>query len=175
MELVFAITAVSFIFFWISALIRFFVLMLSAKGWEAFSYRPVLNLFWLGAATLSFLAALFFPVSICRPPRRSSLDNQARADLKNLENACKAYTLEYEHPPTGNRTQLLQILRGDNARRIVFFETPSRRGAISKQGEFIDPWGTAYRLTIISNQRPVLASAGPNRTFGDSDDLSTTN
>jgi hypothetical protein len=171
----FFIVVLGWLFLVVSAFIRCIGLLISAKDRQAFWERPVLHLFWFGSAVLSLLVVLFFPVSICRPPPGYAEICKVRADLKNIEYACRAYALEYNHLPTGNHTQVVNTLRGGNARRIVFLETPARRNATSKQGEFLDAWSTPYRFSLIEGQSPIIISAGNTRLFGDQDDLSTTN
>lgn len=80
-----------------------------------------------------------------------------------LEAACRSYAAEYGLYPTGNNSEMLQILRGQNRQQIVFVELPARRDALNQQGEFLDPWHTPYRFSLIEGQRPVILSAGKNR------------
>lgn len=173
LEFVVFIIGVLLLILWVSAFVRLLGLLLSAKDRDAFTEQPFLHVLWFGAAAATFYISVFLFRPICGPMRPES--SQTKADLRNLEVACRAYKAEYDSYPAGDHAQTLQILRGRNARQIVFLETPSRKSAFSKQGELLDPWGTPYRFAITTNSPPVFISAGENRLFGDQDDLSTTN
>ena len=172
MEFVLTLVGFGVLVLWVSAFIRLIGLVISAKDREAFSDRPVLHVFWFGSAVISFVMLSTLRV---RGPTMEWRVVVAKADLRNLELVCKAYGNEYTTPLMGTPAQVLQVLRGNNTRHIVFIETPSRRNAMSKQGELLDPWGTPYRFCLTTNAPPVFISAGPNHLFGDQDDLSTTN
>jgi hypothetical protein len=50
---------------------------------------------------------------------------------------------------------------GANPRKIVFIEVRETR--INTQGEFVDPWGTPYRIDVSKPDAPRVWSCGPNR------------
>jgi hypothetical protein len=52
-------------------------------------------------------------------------------------------------------------LTGNNPRKVVFLEV--RKKDINSDGEMIDPWQTAYRIGITSDQFPWAYSFGKNR------------
>ena len=78
------------------------------------------------------------------------------------------YKTEVGSWPTGNQARIMKTLMGDNPRRIVFIDTSAK--SLNQRGEFVDPWGTPLAISF-SNDVPHVASAGPNKQFGDTDDI----
>jgi hypothetical protein len=70
-------------------------------------------------------------------------------------------------PPANDSRSLAAALMGKNERGIVFIEG---YGWTNNEGEFADPWGMPYSFNLESNAVTVR-SAGPNRLFGDTDDV----
>jgi len=58
---------------------------------------------------------------------------------------------------------------GNNPKKKVFLNIPER--STNSAGEFVDPWGTSYRIIIESTNHVAIQSAGMNRIFGDNDDV----
>lgn len=88
-----------------------------------------------------------------------------KAETKTIEagvlTALKAYATEYGYSLTGNPVQMFAALRGNNQRKIIFFEVRSDR--FNAQGELIDPWDTPYRFDLSKPDAPRIWSCGPNR------------
>ena len=55
----------------------------------------------------------------------------------------------------------MNVFRGGNPRKIVFFE--ARPTSCNAQGAFIDPWGTPYVLDLSKPEALRVWSCGPNR------------
>jgi len=89
--------------------------------------------------------------------------------------ALKAYFTEYSEGLTGTNAQVMTVLRGQNPRKIVFFDSAARD--FNSQGEFIDPWGTPLRFDLSKPETPRVWSCGPNRKDDDgaegSDDIAS--
>jgi type II secretory pathway pseudopilin PulG len=155
---------------------------------------------------IAILVALLFPA--IKTTILKAEVNQAKADTKNIENAVQSFRNEYGRLPTkdqgvtdqvydsSNAFNIYNILRATtttwagtdyNPRKIVFLETPSRKGAFDSNGNFLDPWGSTYVLILdcnydgtisglaspwnfYNNQAgPVLViSFGPDRASGNS-------
>lgn len=64
-------------------------------------------------------------------------------DMSGIITAMRAYKLEIGEYPAGDNPRVMKALRGENPKKIVFFEI--KQSSISESGEFVDPWGTAYR------------------------------
>jgi len=89
--------------------------------------------------------------------------NEARArnDVSNLTMALDQYAVEYGYHPEGAPADLLRTLRGENQRKIVFFECAAK--SVNRSGEFIDPWGQSYHIDQSDPSSPRVYSSGPNR------------
>jgi hypothetical protein len=86
---------------------------------------------------------------------------ETRSFVDGLLHATNAYATEYGSPVSGSPAQILATLRGDNPRKIIFFDTVAR--CINGQGELIDPWGTPYRFDLSDAEKPRIWSCGRNR------------
>jgi len=75
----------------------------------------------------------------------------------------------YETYPTGDGTSILRKLSGDNPQKVCFIKIGTN--SINAAGEFTDPWKTPYAINFPTTNIFVLGSAGPNRIFGDKDDI----
>jgi prepilin-type N-terminal cleavage/methylation domain-containing protein len=149
-------------------------------------------------AIIAVLIGLLFP-AISGALRKSEIA-QARADVKAIETALKQYYTEYGKLPVRDadqgipdeiydaatatyQYQIINTLRaidaGDNAahalnpRRIVFLDTPSRKGAIDASGNFVDPWNQVYYIKLDNNYDGQIAndppySSGPAETIASS-------
>ena len=106
-----------------------------------------------------FVIGLLFPL-VGHPkehPRRA----EARTLVLGLAAAAKAYATEYGAPVSGSPAQIMATWRGDNPRKIVFFDAyPS---SFNAQGEAVDPWGTPVRFDLSDPQKPRVWSCGGNR------------
>ena len=58
---------------------------------------------------------------------------------------------------------------GKNAKQATL--GPPEGQQLNAQKELIDPWGTPYFFHQISGDDMEIHSAGPDKTFGTSDDL----
>jgi len=97
--------------------------------------------------------------------------NVAKMDVLNILAALTQYEREFGTFPIGDRIQVLKLLRGENPREIVFFSVAPER--VNSKGEFMDGWGTPYDIQILSSNSVSVRSAGPNKIFGDKDDIAT--
>lgn len=107
-------------------------------------------------AIIGVLMSLLFPAvnGVMDSARRV----QAKSDVVNLATAVTAFETEYGRLPT-NVTQvnksLVETLSGiatnDNPRKMVFIEIPAAKGKKSgtnTNGDFVDPWGNIYQITM---------------------------
>ena len=82
--------------------------------------------------------------------------------------AMQRYAVEYNHFPTGNASEIMAALLGNNAEKLQFMEANER--TTNSHGELIDPWQTPYRIAFDSTNHFTIRSAGKNKIFGDQDD-----
>lgn len=117
-----------------------------------------------------FLAGLFIAL---RPYLRQ---RQAKHDVDVLALALNGFALENKRFPQGNPAQVAALLRGENIggqnpKKLDYIE--AGMGEMNKAGEFVDPWGSPYRLSVTGGVR--VYSCGPNRQDeqGNGDDIAS--
>jgi len=74
--------------------------------------------------------------------------------------------------PVGENDEITAALAGDNSLHFAFI-SPSHP-AIDAAGQICDRWGTPFRFHQLSGTVMELWSAGPDRRFGDADDVKLT-
>lgn len=130
-------------------------------------------------AIIAILAGLLFPA--IRGAITKGKVAQANADVRAIEAAIRQYYTEYGKLPVTDADQgvsdkfygpssgtdkmrdIIDVLRANatgvnannvlNPRRIVFYEPPSRKGAVgdSNDRSIYDPWGEPYRIKLDNN------------------------
>ncbi len=95
------------------------------------------------------------------------LRQRARHDVSELAVALNAYGIKFGRLPSGTTAEICAMLTGQNPAHEAVVDSYELNAA----GEFIDPWGTAYRLVTGPPARAY--SCGPNRTDeqGGGDDI----
>jgi hypothetical protein len=105
-------------------------------------------------------------------PHRSGSERpripRGQAEIRNLDTAFNHFHAYYEIFPQGTNAEVLRILLGENPRKVVFFGANSNK--FNSQREFLDPWETPYKIKVEQTNY-MIRSAGPNKIFGDKDDL----
>jgi len=91
---------------------------------------------------------------------------KAQRDVRELVLGLEAYAAVFGKLPTGSTAQICAALRGTSPENRVV-ENYQQNSA----GEFLDPWGTPYRISTDNGARAF--SCGPNRQdeHGTGDDL----
>jgi len=88
-------------------------------------------------------------------PATSGVDRskkaRAKSDVTQVTTALAAYQVEYGQSLEGELPQIFAALRGDNPRKVVFIEVDPK--SMNERGEFVDPWGTPYKLAPTPNRR----------------------
>ena len=118
------------------------------------------------------LLGALFPCTNC--PRKAARRVEARNLIQSFDTACRAYNAEYGHYPMGKPAGIVVALTGKNLRSIVFLKLRERD--VNQAGELIDYWKTPFRFERVSDGEPLqLTSAGPDKTFGTQDDVTSIN
>ena len=86
-------------------------------------------------------------------------------DIQNLFDGLHQYKEHVGAYPTGSNAQIVKALRGQNPKNIIILV--SRKNELNPKGEFVDPWGTPFRI-YFSDSSVLIRSAGPNGRFDDS-------
>lgn len=113
-----------------------------------------------GAIVAGACILLGFPSS-----RREPGTERTRSDIISIHTALLAYRNEFGKWPDGGTADILLALRGENPGKVTFLDLKDKAPTL-----MLDAWGMPYKITIVSNAI-IMATAGPNRTWGDSDDL----
>ena len=128
----------------------------------------------LKASILSVLGGGFLlERQYVRALQEKGREARAHSEVEDFSRALNQYAVEYGYHPEGGPADLLRTLRGENRRRIVFFECAPR--SVNSNGEFIDPWGRPYHIDQSNSASPRVYSSGPNgvdeRGGKESDDI----
>jgi hypothetical protein len=111
---------------------------------------------------LFFLSALFNPrVKIGRPSR-------AQLEIAELIFSLNHYKSAYGDYPSGENSNIVSVLAGNNPQKIVFLNF---RRTSEHPNEMTDPWGTPYQIQFLQQTNFVIRSAGKDKIFGDADDI----
>ncbi len=96
--------------------------------------------------------------------------SEASLEMGAITMASKDYAKEYGMlPPASENYRLFAFLSGDNPRKIEFVSL--KKSQMNANREMIDPWGTPFRITFVSDSEIHVVSAGPDKIFGTSDDI----
>ncbi len=118
-----------------------------------------------------FALLVFIFLVAARLPRLMewATKGRANAEIISIGAAMEEHRKHLGHYPSGELADTLRSLRGENEKKIVFLLMDAK--SAGSGGEFLDPWGTPYRIEIQGTNHLRIASAGPNKTFGDGDDI----
>jgi len=104
---------------------------------------------------------------------------EARQILSGLE----SYRTELGAYPEGDSVAILSALGGENSSHSNYLHAPP--GVTNSAGFWLDAWGTPYEVSVAMPAEtgsarpgpssplpsPMVKSAGPNKAFGDADDI----
>jgi hypothetical protein len=71
--------------------------------------------------------------------------------------------------PFGENSEITAALTGDNPLNLPLI--PRTHPAINAAGELCDRWGTPFRFHALAGDRMEIRSAGPDKKFGNADDV----
>jgi len=87
------------------------------------------------------------------------------ADVDNLFAGLQQYKEHVGKYPVGSNAEIAKALLGQNPKKLIILV--GRKNELNEKGEFVDPWGTPFRI-YFSDVGVLVRSAGPNRRFDDS-------
>ena len=103
--------------------------------------------------------------------------HRAQRDVEEIAFALRGFLGLYGHYPEGDAAAIAAALTGKNPAgqspdKVPAIEASSQE--LSAKGEFVDPWGTPYRINVETDS-PRVYSCGPNRTdeYGKGDDITS--
>lgn len=140
--------------------------------------RPFVTFF---GVALSLIVLCILVGDILVPPYGVMLKAAKRAKTSNeviqVQTALLSYYTEYAvYPVATDNASLIKMLTGatsdGNVRRIQFLTLkPSDQNA---SGAILDPWGTPIEMKLGQDGVFTIRSAGPDRVFGNADDITAT-
>ena len=116
---------------------------------------------WLSLAITIVVLMLAFLVKVDREESTPAKRVTARNDAGNIRSSVLQYIVEFNALPVGDQAQIMAALLGKNPQQIVFWEFDTKR--FNARGEFLDPWGSAYRIDTSDPKSPRVYSFGKNR------------
>lgn len=130
--------------------------------------KPVL--FWVALSALILATAAVSAFTV----HHFSKHSKARHDVQVIALALDGFAFENGDFPQGTRGEICRMLRGEsingqNPKKLDYVEALPTE--MDGTGEFLDPWGEPYRITVDPKVR--VYSTGPNRLDerGDGDDI----
>jgi hypothetical protein len=115
---------------------------------------------YLFLAGFLFLVVAAFFDRTCRPSREGLQRVRARNEAATIVMAVRAYLLDYDSLPAGDGVQIMNALRGNNPKKTIFFE--ARLDRYNARGEYLDEWGTPFRIDVSDPDQPRAYSCGKN-------------
>ncbi|MGA2178510.1 MAG: type II secretion system protein GspG [Verrucomicrobiota bacterium] len=94
---------------------------------------------------------------------------RAQMDERHLAWGMEQYKLAFDSYPTGENTIFVRMLAGNNPTKLKLINLSVH--STNENGEFIDPWGTPYKIISSHTNRVTIFSAGIDKIFGDKDDI----
>jgi hypothetical protein len=94
---------------------------------------------------------------------------QSRAQIEVLGRAITSYESACGPLTNTDTASIEKRIFGDNPKQAVFLDINA--GESNSAGQYIDSWGTTFQIDLTNGSGMVIRSAGPNRSFGDADDI----
>jgi hypothetical protein len=93
---------------------------------------------------------------------------KARTDIAATVGAIKSFQVEYGFVPSGENSNVVRILAGDNPKKIVYLNF---RRLEENPNVMFDPWKTPYQFEFFQGTNFIIRSAGKNKIFDTMDDI----
>ena len=122
-----------------------------------------------GITGVVIIGIAFFLPSLARVKGGPGPNYRTRSLAKDLSVCMEIYKEKFGDFPHGNNRDVVRILSGDNSRKAQYLSLGNR--FTNHSGEAIDGWGTPLQIEILRTNTPMVRSAGPNKKFGDGDDI----
>jgi hypothetical protein len=87
-------------------------------------------------------------------------------ETKDIAFALKQHTTETGNLTNIDKNYIFQAIYGTN-----YPNRPYGYGGTNSQGDMLDFWGTPFQYKILTGTNFIIHSAGPNKNFGDADDI----
>lgn len=120
-----------------------------------------------GVAIVTVLWALILPIGhgISDDTKRKV----SQIEMKEVGAALQQYRAAFGIYPLGDNASISKALGGENPKQTTFLDL--KRRWVDTNGGLVDFWHTPYIIQTNQTSGLSIRSAGPNRRFGDADDL----
>jgi hypothetical protein len=125
--------------------------------------RPGFLWFLLGCLLFSLILPSLLPEPSARKKVRVVI---TRVEANQIASALKQRAAEVGGLTNIENSLIFQAVFGTNGLHRDYYAKRT-----NSQGEVLDWWKTPYQIDILDRTNFVIRSAGPNRTFGDKDDI----
>jgi hypothetical protein len=132
--------------------------------------KAVIKLLKLTAIAIAVLIGLFLLSLTCVP--RPGMENtsiiRTRLEIGDLNFSLNHYKSVYGGYPTGEYSNIVSVLAGDNPQKVVFLNF---RRTSEHPNVMVDPWGMPYQIIFLQQTNFIIRSAGKDKIFGNADDI----
>jgi hypothetical protein len=136
-------------------------------GMKEYNLKQSIVIVIVGLALLWVCLYCFvFPFLVGGGPENVS---RARFDESQLGAGMEEYKSIFGDYPIGENVSVVRALARDNPKKLLLLNLGVN--STNKNGEFIDPWKTPYKIVFNGTNCFTIFSAGPNQSFGDQDDI----
>ena len=115
----------------------------------------------LGLILILIILSVIFPG---HPSKTKARIVYTRWEEKNVATSFKQDAAETVRLTNINNSFIFQSLFSTNDNFYSFNRT-------NEQGSLLDLWRTPYQIKILAQTNFIISSAGPNKVFGDADDI----
>jgi hypothetical protein len=120
----------------------------------------------LATFVIAALLAMLLPVNFLMV--KTERPSRTKLEIADIIFALNHYKSAYGVYPTGENSNIVSVLAGDNPQKEVFLNF---RRTMEHPNEIVDSWGTPYKIEFSQQTNFIIRSAGKNKIFGDADDI----
>ena len=127
------------------------------------TYRQILDYVvrWLIRILVVVTLAILIVPAVYTPTTRAGKRLRSSIEISNLRGALAAYREIHGKYPEGTPSQVVGTLRSEKIRSDPLLPVAPDR--LNAAGEYLDLWGTPYRIFFDESGQPHAYSFGPNR------------
>ena len=118
------------------------------RGADGLKMKVKISKTCIGIILLAVFGWFLFQVLKYRADETGYQIVKTKMEMRQILSALEMYRSLYEKYPSGNASDILAALRGNNPKKIVFI-TDVGPWNTNSNGEFIDPWKTPSKLFLI--------------------------
>jgi hypothetical protein len=111
---------------------------------------------------------LFMAFLSTRGNHVSAPNARTRIDEKLLFAGLEQYRQTFGIYPTGDNSNIVRVLAGENPRKEVFLNFIR---TAKHPNEIVDSWGTPFQIHFLQETNFAIRSAGKDKNFGTADDI----